>query len=82
MEIIEMKTVTITEKGQIALPRSIRKNENFKEGSKLIVITFDDHVELRPIKKINKDMLVALASEKVLAKYWNTKGEDKAWKDL
>ena len=36
------------------------------------------------IKKesINEKMFTALASEKALAKYWNTEEEDKVWKKL
>jgi AbrB family looped-hinge helix DNA binding protein len=80
-EIKEIKTVTITDKGQICIPNIARLN-GFKEGSKVNIIVYNDRVEVRPMKQISDAMLSMLASEKALAKIWNTREEDKAWKDL
>ncbi len=86
MELIEMKTVKITEKGQVAIPKEIRKIKGFEEGEKVVIIAYSDHVEIRPIKKFKKldveKMSTALLSQEVLAKDWLTKEEDEAWKDL
>ena len=82
MPLIEVKTAKITEKGQISIPKDIRDLEGFKEGTKVTILAFDDRVELRPMNQINEKMFTALASEKSLAKLWNTKEEDKAWKHL
>ena len=82
MGLIEVKTATITEKGQIVIPKDIRDIEGFGEGSKIAVLAFDDHIELRPLKSIKSGRITALLSEKALAKSWNTKEEDEAWKDL
>ena len=82
MKLIEVKTAKITEKGQIAIPKDIRDIEGFKEGSKVAILAFEDRIELRPMNQINEKMFTALASEKSLAKLWNTKEEDKAWKHL
>ena len=82
MKLIEVKTVKITEKGQIAIPKDIRELEGFEKGSKIAVLAFDDHVELRPLKSIKSGRIAALLSEKALAKEWSTKEEDEAWKDL
>ncbi|HIH54772.1 TPA: AbrB/MazE/SpoVT family DNA-binding domain-containing protein [Candidatus Woesearchaeota archaeon] len=82
MNLIEMRTATITEKGQISIPNELRKLVAFKTGSKIAILAFDDHVELRPMNQINKKLFGAIASEKSLAKTWNTKEEDKAWKNL
>ena len=82
MPLIEMKTAKITEKGQIAIPKDIRKLEGFEQGSKIAILAFKDRIELRPLKKINESMLTALASEKVLAKDWLSEEEDEVWKDL
>ena len=82
MSLIEVKTATITEKGQIAIPKNIRNRKGFKEGSKVAILAFEDRIEVRPMKQISDSMLTALASEKVLAKDWNTEEEDEAWKDL
>ena len=82
MPLIEVKTAKITEKGQISIPKDIRDLGGFKEGTKVTILAFDDRVELRPMNQINEKMFTALASEKSLAKLWNTKEEDKAWKHL
>ena len=100
MGLIEVKTAKITERGQIAIPKDIRELEGFREGQKIAVLAFDDHVELRPLKSLSlkkqsffktpksrafrgkSGRITALLSEKALAKTWNTKEEDEAWKDL
>lgn len=82
MSLIEMKSATITEKGQIAIPKHIRDIEGFKKGSKIAILAFEDRVELRPMKQISEKMFSALASEKVLAKDWLSKEDEEAWKNL
>ena len=78
----EIKTIKITEKGQIVIPKIMRMLEGFKEGSRINMIAYEDKIELRPIDRINESLLTMLASEKVLARDWNTKEEDEAWKNL
>ncbi len=82
MTLIEMKTVKITEKGQIAIPKEIREVEGFKEGTKIAILAYEDHIELRPLDKINENMFTALISEKSLTKEWLTEEDDKAWATL
>ena len=82
MPLLEMKSGTITRKGQISIPKRIRDIEGFKEGEKIAIIAYDDRIELRPMKQVEESMQTAFASEKVLAKDWNSKEEDEAWKDL
>lgn len=82
MTLVDVKTVTITEKGQIAIPKEMRKFSGFSTGKKITLLAFKDHIELRTMKDFNKRMKTALASEKVLAKEWNDPKEDKAWKNL
>lgn len=82
MQIIEMKSVKITKKGQIAIPKDIRKLEGFKVGSKIAILAYEDKVELRPMNQVSDKMSTALATEKVLAKDWNSKEDEKAWKNL
>jgi len=85
-EILDMKTVKITGKGQIAIPKDIRKVEGFAEGQKVVIVAFKDHVEIRPLKKMKRisseDLGWLKISEKSFAKDWLTKEEDEAWKDL
>ena len=77
-----MRTATITGKGQISIPKDIRDIGNFEVGSKVAIVTFDDRIEIRPLREFNEKLFPALASEKVLAKDWLSKEEDEAWKDL
>ncbi|MDO9517779.1 MAG: AbrB/MazE/SpoVT family DNA-binding domain-containing protein [Methanosarcinaceae archaeon] len=82
MPLLEMKSGTITRKGQISIPKRIRDIEGFKEGDKIAIIAYDDRIELRSMKQVEESMQTAFASEKVLAKDWDSKEEDEAWKDL
>ncbi len=82
MPLVEMKTITITEKGQIAIPRNIRELEGFEEGDKIAILAFEDRVELRPLKQFNEKMFTAFASEKALAKDWLSKEDEDTWKNL
>ena len=82
MPLIEIKSATITEKGQVAIPKEIRKTKGFKTGSKVAILSFKDHIELRPMKQISERMATAIASEKSLAKDWNSKEDEEAWKNL
>ena len=81
MPLLEIKSATITEKGQIAIPKDIRKN-GFRVGSKIAILSFKDHIELRPMEQISEKIFSAIASEKVLAKDWNSKEDEEAWKNL
>ncbi len=82
MPLLEIKSATITEKGQIAIPKDIRKIKGFKKGSKVAILSFKDHIELRPMKQISERMATAISSEKSLAKDWNSKEDEEAWKNL
>ena len=82
MKLLEVKTAKITGKGQIAIPKDIRDLEGFKEGTKVAILAYEDRIELRPMNQIHEKMYTALASEKSMAKLWNTKEEDKSWKHL
>jgi AbrB family looped-hinge helix DNA binding protein len=81
-KIMEIKTATITEKGQICIPREARQIKGFKEGSKIGIIVYSDRVELRSMEQVSEKLFPALATEEVLAEAWDTKEEDEAWKDL
>ncbi|MCD4759698.1 AbrB/MazE/SpoVT family DNA-binding domain-containing protein [archaeon] len=80
--LVEIKTAKITDKGQIAIPKDIRGFEGFKVGSKVAILAYDDKIELRPMKAISEKISTAIASEAVLAKDWNSKEDEEAWKDL
>ena len=82
MSLLEMKSATITSKGQISVPKRIRDLGGFKEGAKIAILAYDGRIELRPMEQVDKSIQTAFASEKVLAKDWNSKEEDEAWKNL
>ena len=83
-ELKEIKTVKMTEKGQICIPHTVRKIKGFEEGSKINILVYQDRVELRPMKKgkISDAMMAMLASQEALAKNWLSKEDEEAWKDL
>jgi len=83
-EIKDIRTATITQKGQICIPNIARNLAGFKEGTKISVIVYSDRVELKPLKNenVNEALLCMLASEEVLAKNWLSKEDEEAWKDL
>ncbi|MEI7961374.1 MAG: AbrB/MazE/SpoVT family DNA-binding domain-containing protein [archaeon] len=80
--LIDIKSATITEKGQISISKSLRGKKGFSEGSKIAILNFDDHIEIRKMDEIEEKFGSAFASEKSLGKIWNLKEEDKRWKKL
>ena len=80
MKLKEIKTATITEKGQICIPNEARKIKGFRKGKKISILVFEDRVELRPLDQVSEKLFPALASEEALSKHW--KKEDKEWKHL
>lgn len=82
MSLNEIRTATITSRGQISLPSSIRKSESFSVGKKIAILTFDDRLEIRPMEEISEGLACTIASEKALAKDWLSEEDKKAWKNL
>jgi AbrB family looped-hinge helix DNA binding protein len=78
MSIVDIRTATITSKGQIVIPSSMRKG-NFDVGHRVAVIAKNSNIEIRPLDEVEKRMATAIASEKALAKLWDTPEEDEAW---
>ena len=81
-EIKEIRTIGITNRGQICIPHSARNSPLFKNQERINVIVYEDKIELRPMRKINEAIMCMLASEEVLAKNWLSKEDEEAWKDL
>lgn len=79
----EIRTATITSKGQICIPNIARNLAGFKEGTKVNILIYPDRVELRPMEEErNEALMCMLASEEALAKNWLSKEDEEAWKDL
>lgn len=83
-EIKEIRTATLTSKGQICIPNVARNLIGFKEGGKISIVVYPDRVELKPMKseELNDALTSMFASEEVLAKNWMSKEDEEAWKDL
>ena len=70
----------LTVSGGITKP--IRKLAGFREGAKVAILVFENRIELRPMSQMGEKLLTALATEKVLARDWNSKEDEEAWKTL
>ena len=47
-----MKTVTVSPKYQVVIPRDVREMLKIKPGEKMQVINYANRIELVPVKKI------------------------------
>jgi AbrB family looped-hinge helix DNA binding protein len=47
-----MKTVTVSPKYQVVIPREVRETLSIKPGEKLQVINYANRIELVPVRKI------------------------------
>ncbi|OGW52461.1 MAG: AbrB family transcriptional regulator [Nitrospirae bacterium RBG_19FT_COMBO_55_12] len=47
-----MKTVTVSPKYQVVIPREVRETLSIKPGEKMQVINYAKRIELVPVKKI------------------------------
>ena len=81
MTLIDIKTSTITEKGQIVIPKELR-SQSFLQGSKVAILSYEDHIEIRPLKEIDETLFSMYASQDSLAEHWKNRKEEKAWKNL
>ena len=49
-----MDAVTVSPKYQIVIPRSVRERVRIRPGERLQVISFDDRIELIPIRPMRE----------------------------
>ena len=78
-----MKTVRVSEKGQIAIPQSIRKVMGIQQGDDLVIFELDGKLLLQKTKTAEKKMRddykdILKFSEKSLKEVWDNK-EDEIW---
>ena len=81
-----VKTVKISEKGQIAIPQEIRADVGLEQGDELIIIEERGKIMLEKVHKLGenaKDEFKELLehSEKVAEKLWSNKA-DEIWDTL
>jgi bifunctional DNA-binding transcriptional regulator/antitoxin component of YhaV-PrlF toxin-antitoxin module len=72
----EYKTVRLSSKRQISIPKSFKK---FKEGGKALLIGKRDEIILKPIEEVKEIDGFGLLSEKAFAESWNSKENDEAF---
>ena len=81
---MDLKTIKLSEKGQISIPKEIRKEMNLKKGDKLVMISKDEKLILQKADKLLKNLNIEeesihnmLASQDILKKDWNNKYDDR-----
>lgn len=81
---MEIKTIKITSKGQICIPKEMREEVNFKEGERLLVIAKDHEIILKKSEEAlskfefdTESIKTMLASENSLKKDWDNKYDDR-----
>ena len=83
---IKVKTVKVSEKGQIAIPVDIRNSLGLRRGDTLVMIQTNHKLLLEKPAKIAKKTKTSFKfllkySEKVASKLWENK-EDEVWDNL
>ncbi len=78
----EVAIVTVSEKGQIVLPKKMRDLLKMEEGSKLFVEEKKGQIVLTKMENKLMDAPQGFFSPKSFAKTWENEEEDRAWKDL
>ena len=78
---IEVKTVKVSEKGQIAIPADIRDNVGIKKGDTLVLIQEENRILLQKADKLSKETKdefnhLLKHSEEVAKKFWSSKADD------
>jgi len=53
MEVV-MKSVTISPKYQVVIPREVRESMEIKPGSKVQVLLYENRIELIPMKNLKR----------------------------
>lgn len=78
---LNVKTVTVSEKGQIAIPADIREKTGIKQGDTLVLIQEEKGILLQKVEQLGqkaKDEFSHLLkhSEDVAKKFWSSKADD------
>ncbi len=82
----ELQTVTVSEKGQLAIPVDVRRRLNIKKGDKLLIFVHGNKVIIEKSDAISKRVkedfghLLKL-SEKAAKKLWDN-DKDAIWGDI
>jgi AbrB family looped-hinge helix DNA binding protein len=76
-----LKTVKVSDKGQIAIPLEIREQMNIERGEELVLIQLDGKLLIEKSQKVSKKMEddfrdILKFSEKSLKEVWDNKQDD------
>ena len=80
---MEIKTVKVSEKGQIAIPTSMRKNIGIEQGDELLLVETEGKILIEKADKVSQSMKddfedVLKYNEDSLKEVWDNK-EDDIW---
>lgn len=80
---LEIKTIKVSAKGQIAIPSDIRKGMKIMEGEELLLVKKGDRLLIEKASKASKKFesdfnFMLLHAEKVAKKLWEN-AEDDIW---
>ena len=79
-----IKTVKVSGKGQIAIPRQVQRDLDIKKGDEFILVTKDNKILLEKTEEMFDDFEEGIdwlrASESSLSKLWDNK-EDDIWEE-
>ena len=78
-----MKTIRVSEKGQIAIPQAVRDSLGIHQGDELVMIQLDNKILLEKLQKIEQKLRddfkdILKFSEQSLKEVWNNP-EDEIW---
>ena len=81
---MDIKTIKLSEKGQISIPKDIREGMHLKKGDTLILITKDGQLILQKADillnnlKVDKESIgTMMLSEETLDKDWDNKYDER-----
>ena len=79
-----IKTVNVSEKGQIVIPKEIQNSLGIKKGDRLVITTKNKKILIQKAENIEKQMGDDFAdlikfSELSLNKLWSNKKDDEIW---
>ncbi|MDP4012232.1 MAG: AbrB/MazE/SpoVT family DNA-binding domain-containing protein [Candidatus Nanoarchaeia archaeon] len=83
---VEIKTIKVSEKGQVAIPADIRESIGIKKGDTLILIQEEGRILLQKSEQLKKETKedfkhLLKHSEDVAVKFWSTKA-DEVWDNI
>ena len=76
-----MKTIKVSDKGQISIPQLMRETLGIKRGDELVVIQIDNKILLEKSQKMEQKLKddfkdILKFSEKSLKEVWDNKSDD------